>query len=292
MREHAQKQAFHGLVEPEGTTLRDGLKAGVGDRVVSRLNDRRLVVGAGWVKNGDTWVVTQRQQDGSLRVQRPAGGPSATLPATYVAQHVELAYATTAYRAQGATVDTAHALVAGPGITREVFYVMLTRAREANHVYVSTERAVEPLQGFSDSELGFVRSDREDRHPMPRRIHSDERSGLEVGARHVDGGEKLRPDVRRQHRLRAELDHARGGKASDGEERAEVEVLGEDDLLVAVRVIEDHAIRGVWLAHGTPVHSRVASGRQELSPSRAEVHVDEELHAEIGISISSTRQAA
>ena len=102
------------------------------------------------MKNGDTWVVTQRHQDGALRVQRPAGGPSVTLPAAYVAQHVELAYATTAYRAQGATVDTAHAIVAGPGLTREVLYVMLTRAREANHVYVSTERAVEPLQGFSD----------------------------------------------------------------------------------------------------------------------------------------------
>ena len=144
------ERVIHGLVEPEGTTLRDGLKAGVGDRVVSRLNDRRLAVGTGWVKNGDTWVVTHRCQDGALRVQRPTGGPSVTMPATYVAQHVELGYATTAYRAQGATVDSAHAIVAGPGLTREVLYVMLTRAREANHVYVSTERAVEPLQGFSD----------------------------------------------------------------------------------------------------------------------------------------------
>ena len=54
------ERVIHGLVEPEGTTLRDGLKAGVGDRVVSRLNDRRLAVGTGWVKNGDTWVVTHR----------------------------------------------------------------------------------------------------------------------------------------------------------------------------------------------------------------------------------------
>jgi hypothetical protein len=144
------ERVIHGLVEPKGTTLRDDLKAGVGDRVVSRLNDRRLSVGTGWVKNGDTWVVTHRDQDGALRVQRSPGGPTVTLPATYVAQHVELAYATTAYRAQGATVDTAHTIVAGRGLTREVLYVMLTRAREANHVYVSTERAVEPLQGFSD----------------------------------------------------------------------------------------------------------------------------------------------
>ena len=35
-------------------------------------------------------------------------------------------------------------------MTREVLYVMLTRAREANHAYVCTDRAVEPLHGFTD----------------------------------------------------------------------------------------------------------------------------------------------
>jgi hypothetical protein len=32
------------------------------------------------------------------------------LPADYVAEHVELAYASSAHRAQGRTVDTAHAM--------------------------------------------------------------------------------------------------------------------------------------------------------------------------------------
>ena len=75
------------------------------------------------------------------------------LPAEYVAEHVELGYATTAFRAQGATVDTAHAVIAGPGTTREVLYVMLTRAREANRVYVATDREVESLTGFADEAL-------------------------------------------------------------------------------------------------------------------------------------------
>ena len=68
------------------------------------------------------------------RVRAPEGG---ALPADYVAEHVELAYATTAHRAQGRTVDTAHAMVS-PTTTREVLYVSATRGREANRLYVDT----------------------------------------------------------------------------------------------------------------------------------------------------------
>lgn len=52
-----------------------------------------------------------------------------------------LGYATTAHRAQGATVDTAHAIVHSPQMTRESLYVSMTRGREANHVYVATDQA-------------------------------------------------------------------------------------------------------------------------------------------------------
>jgi hypothetical protein len=139
-----------GLVADSGAPLHDGLVAGVGDRVVTRRNDRHLGTGSRWVKNGDTWIVTAVTADAGVAVQRPGGGPAVWLPAGYVAEHVELGYATTAHRAQGATVDTAHAVVAGPGTTREVLYVMLTRAREVNRVYVATDREVETLTGFAD----------------------------------------------------------------------------------------------------------------------------------------------
>ena len=139
-----------GRVQAEGAALRDELLAGTGDRVVTRRNDRRLSTGRGWVKNGDQWTVTACHQDGALDVRRVAGSPTVTLPSSYVARHVELAYATTAYRAQGATVDTAHAVVTGPGMTREVLYVMVTRARQSNRAYVCSDRAIEPLPGFTD----------------------------------------------------------------------------------------------------------------------------------------------
>lgn len=61
-----------------------------------------------------------------------------TLPAAYVAAHVELGYATTAHRAQGDTVDTAHALMR-PETSREVLCVAMTRARQSSTAYVCTD---------------------------------------------------------------------------------------------------------------------------------------------------------
>lgn len=135
-----------GDVAPDGVQLHDGTSAGAGDHVVTRHNDRTLSTGRGWVKNGDRWTVLTRHDGGGLGVRRASGGPTITLPAEYVAEHVELGYATTAHRAQGATVDTAHAIVTGPSMTREVLYVALTRGRHANHAYVATDHAADACE--------------------------------------------------------------------------------------------------------------------------------------------------
>ena len=74
--------------------LHDGTQASKGDRVITRENDRRLRSknGRSWVRNGDRWTITAVAGDGSITV-RPAGrrfGGSLVLPATYVAEQVEL----------------------------------------------------------------------------------------------------------------------------------------------------------------------------------------------------------
>ena len=61
-----------------------------------------------------------------------------TLPATYVADDVELGYAATIHRVQGMTVDTAHYFVAA-GATREQLYTGVTSGRESNRLYVVTD---------------------------------------------------------------------------------------------------------------------------------------------------------
>lgn len=130
-----------GRVEAEGVRLHDGTTAGVGDLVVTRLNDRRLTTGRTWVKNGDRWQVTHRYEDGSLAVRRlgkgdQPRGKALVLPAKYVREELELGYASTVHRAQGASVDTAHALVDPEKAARELFYVAMTRGKHRNHAYV------------------------------------------------------------------------------------------------------------------------------------------------------------
>lgn len=128
-----------GQVETAGVTLADHNLAGRGDWIVTRHNQRRLATNRGrdWVKNGDAWTVERRYADGRLKVRHQEHGGRVTLPADYVATHVQLHYATTTHRAQGSTVDTAHLLV-DDQLTRENLYVALTRGRHANHAYVAT----------------------------------------------------------------------------------------------------------------------------------------------------------
>jgi ATP-dependent exoDNAse (exonuclease V) alpha subunit len=99
-----------GTVAEAGVRIADGQTAGAGDEVVTRQNNRRLATGKSWVRNGDRFVVSATNPDGSLTVRRSSGGAEVVLPSDYVAEHVELSYATTAYRCQGRTVDTAHAI--------------------------------------------------------------------------------------------------------------------------------------------------------------------------------------
>jgi conjugative relaxase-like TrwC/TraI family protein len=135
-----------GSVAESGLAIADGQRAGVGDEIVTRQNNRLLTTGKSWVKNGDRFVVAATSPDGSVVVRRVSGGAEVVLPADYVAQHVELAYATTSYRSQGRTVDTMHSMIS-PTTTREVLYVAATRGRESNKLYVDTNFDPDPLTG-------------------------------------------------------------------------------------------------------------------------------------------------
>jgi hypothetical protein len=134
-----------GHVDEGGVPLRTGAHASRGDLIVTRRNDRKLAVqhGRDWVKNGDLWTVSKVRPDGSLVVRHHGHRAKVTLPASYVAEHVELGYAATVHRSQGSTVDRAHALVV-PTDTRESVYVAMTRGRSENHAYVVTEELLDP----------------------------------------------------------------------------------------------------------------------------------------------------
>ncbi|MFK5582448.1 MobF family relaxase [Serinicoccus sp. LYQ131] len=123
-------------------TLGDGTRASVGDTVITRRNNRTLRAEDGsWVKNGDRWHVTAVHPDGALslkrhdRSSRAVHADGVRLPAEYVAEHVQLGYASTIHGAQGATVDTTHTVLTGAE-SRQALYVAVSRGRQANHVYV------------------------------------------------------------------------------------------------------------------------------------------------------------
>jgi ATP-dependent exoDNAse (exonuclease V) alpha subunit len=128
-----------GYVDGGGDVMLTDNEAGLGDHIITRRNDRRIRTSTdGWVANGDVWTVIGRHPGGAAVVRRHRDGDTAVLPADYLARHAHLAYAITAHRAQGVTVDRCHALVTAD-TSHERLYVSATRGREANHLWVATD---------------------------------------------------------------------------------------------------------------------------------------------------------
>ena len=107
-------------------------------RLVLVMSVPDVVVPAVRPVHGDIWTVEQRHRDGDLTVRHHRHGGCVRLPADYVAESVELGYATTTARAQGMTVDTAHVLV-DANTCRESLYVAATRGRHGARIYVANE---------------------------------------------------------------------------------------------------------------------------------------------------------
>lgn len=119
-------------------TIASGV-ASLGDRIVTRQNARTLRTDRDrWVKNNDEWVVVAID-DATGDIVAAAGEERVTLPAAYCRDNVQLAYATTAHRSQGRTVDTAHTIV-DSSASRETFYVAMTRGKLSNKAYVVVDQ--------------------------------------------------------------------------------------------------------------------------------------------------------
>ena len=103
------------------------------------------------------------------------------LPASYVAAHVQLGYATTIHQAQGRTVDTAHVIIT-PTTSREQLYVAMTRGRHANTAHVTTDSpAAEAHTDDRRDALGVLR-DILARTDQERSAHTTMRDGQDQAA--------------------------------------------------------------------------------------------------------------
>jgi DNA primase catalytic core len=144
-RARADRLASAEAGEPGATVrLADGNRASTGDVVLTRRNSRHLSISrTNWVKNGDRWRVEAVLTGGALAVRHLDLGRTVELPPDYVAEHVQLGYATTVHGAQGMTADSAH-LVATGEETRQTLYVGISRGRRANHIYLATGHDGDP----------------------------------------------------------------------------------------------------------------------------------------------------
>ena len=111
--------------------------------------------------------------DGSLLVTGRAG--RRTLPAAYVHEHVELAYTTTAYGAQGETVDSAH-LALGETTGAASAYVGMTRGRHRNIAHLVAESVDDARSQWVDV-FNRDRADLGPRHAAERAADDIDRYG-------------------------------------------------------------------------------------------------------------------
>ena len=117
----------------------------VGDRVICRRNDSLVDV-----DNGMRGTV--RHLDVDRVVIDTDGGLVRELPAAYVAEHIEHAYALTGHGMQGGTVETAVVVASPRDLTAGWSYTALSRARGQTRLLIHEQQAVELRDDFAPSE--------------------------------------------------------------------------------------------------------------------------------------------
>ena len=166
-----------------------GERIGVGDRVATRRNDYDL-----GVANRDIWIVTGVRDDGTVHLVGTAG--TRELPLRYAVPNIELAYASTAYGAQGETTRTAH-LALGVHTGAASAYVAMTRGRETNIAHLVAEDLNDARQQWT---LTFARN-RTDLGPAhAARLAAEEAAKYEpyVDPRYLDKHHDSAPVSRRR----------------------------------------------------------------------------------------------
>jgi len=169
-----------GHVEDRNATVTGaGERIGVGDRVATRRNDRDL-----GVTNRATWTVTAVGADGSLTLRGRRATHMHTVPAGYVREHVELAYATTVYGVQGETTSAGH-LALGEHTSAASAYVGMTRGRVDNVVHLVAEDLEDAKRQWDDV-FGRDRADLGPAVAAQRAAQDVDRYGAQISARPLD----------------------------------------------------------------------------------------------------------
>lgn len=160
----AVNQRIHNeTIDPNAlaVTAARGHQISVGDLIISRRNDPTIGVlhatektqHADPVRNGNRWRVYAIDPDNHrIAASRLTDGARTAFAGEYLREHITHGYALTVHSAQGATTDTTHAVLS-ENTARAVFYVAMTRGRQANTAYL-TEQLEEDKQASHHSQPG------------------------------------------------------------------------------------------------------------------------------------------
>ncbi len=195
-----------------------GIAVAEGDRVICRHNDKKLDV-----DNGMRGTV--RGVEESRVAIETDGGARRELPASYVAEHVEHAYALTGHGMQGGTVESAIVLASPRDLTAGWSYTALSRARGKTRLLIHEDR-------FETERVEFAPKDQT---PRAGRKEMIERVGRRMVER--DDEDLAIQQVQTEERLRAQLDGMPGQQLRRMDDlQARASTLSEQRKEIATRL--------------------------------------------------------
>ena len=272
----------------------------VGDRVICRRNDSLLDLDNGTrgiVRHADEYRVVIDTDSGLVR----------ELPAAYVAEHVEHAYALTGHGMQGATVERAVVLASPRELTAGWSYTALSRARGATRLLIHEDRDVHDRSELAPGERdpASQRSELLARAAQHMRERDSEELAIEqlVPAGRADdcelaGARRALGDVAQERAsASAELPLATNGREELAPMREELERLRAQRSSLPVRAIErlgDLEARIVELERNRErVEIALAQLRQPVRQRRARSRDDDHAaeRARLGATLNSCDDA-
>lgn len=282
-------RARQGDLGPDCARIAGTEMAHIGDRVVTRRNDRSLLTDrAEPVRNRDRWTVHAVAANGALTLDHDRGHGTVVLPADYVRSHVRLGYAATAHGNQGDTVDLGITIVTAATSHRSL-YVGATRGRSENHLYV----VADDVDGARDVLERALTNDRADQPAVARRREllrqaprhgpTDPKEALARAERHLREVERrVEPDLRP---LQAAEDHLANAKRQRwSAERTRATAPRWRRPLLAHQVADANAAVDAAQDRYDTARAEAAPALDDIEDAQAEVR-----RAEIAVDVARTR---
>ncbi len=277
--QHTRIQA--GEIDPAGRHVTVGVyKIHAGDEIATRQNDRRLSTDRGeMVRNRAVWTVDHVHPDGSLTATGKHG--TVRLPAPYVTEHVELAYARTVMGAQGRNVQGGASFYDKPTDVRNL-YVAMTRGTAMNEAFMVVNGEQTAADVFAQS----IATDWIDLPAHARRAELRDEKPHRPG---LLDGRQLRRLLEQRFDVVATIEDAENTLRRMPAERQQAErAKTAAEKTITEKTAAYRVAEGVLANCDRPLHRRkhateIAAARLDVQRLPAAVKAaDEELHVAVG----------